>query len=351
MKPILICLSLAICACGFSALVAEQKTEKPAPSAKKPTPPKPAESKPQAAAAPSKPVTETVVWPPAEAIVGERSDDDVAAIQSLVKSFVEAFNGHKVQAVAEQFTADAEIIDEAGRRQQGRPAIEKVFDNLFARSPDVRMQVRVNSLRFLGQVLATEEGTTTTMMDAHPESPAEVSRYFVTYVKQGATWKMASARDLSNLPQTGAEHLQELVWLIGSWVDENGDAVVSTTFRWSDDKHFLLSDFSIQVGNHPPVKGTQRIGWDPRTNELRSWTFDSDGGFGEAVWTRDGNRWISKTNGVTHDGRVGSATNILTQLSQDHATFQSRDRIAGGLAAPDIAEIPIVRRPPPPSAP
>lgn len=350
MKPTLMCVSLAICACGFTALIAEQGAGKPAASTNKPAPAKVAELKSKNPPAAVNPAVEAVVFPVAEAIVGERSAEDLAAIQTLVKSFTQAFNVHKAGAIAELFTADAEITDESGRTLRGQPAIEKVFDDVFTRHPDIEMQVKVSSIRFQGKVMAIEEGTTTTLADGKPGSPAEVSRYTVTYVKQDASWKMLSARDLSSLPQTGAEHLQELAWLIGTWVDENGDSLVSTTFRWSDDKHFLLSDFSIQVGGNAPVKGTQRIGWDPRTNELRSWTFDSDGGFGEAVWTRDGNRWISKTTGVTHDGRVGSATNILTLVSKDQATFQSRDRIAGGVIAPDIAEIPIVRRPPLPAA-
>ena len=357
MKPILYCVSLTMCAWGISSLIAEQGTGKPAATPKKTAPAKPAESKPKKPAAETKPaaekkpVAEEVVLPLPEAIGGERSDEDLAAVQALVKSFAQSFNGHQAKDIAELFTADAEIIDEAGSIQRGRPAIEKVFEDVFGRHPEIRMQVQVDSIRFLGHVTATEEGTTTTVADTQPGALAEVSRYVVTYVKQDATWKMASARDLSSRPQTAAEHLKELAWLVGSWVDENGELLVSTTFRWSDDQNYLLSDFTIQGGGALRPKGTQRIGWDPRTNELRSWTFDSNGGFGEAVWTRDGNRWISKTTGVTHDGRAISATNILTQVDQDHATYQSRDRIEGGVTVPDIAEIPIVRRPPPPSAP
>lgn len=352
MKPILFCVSLTVFVWGFSALNAQQGTGKPAAVPKKAAAAKPVEAKPKTPIAELKPAGEAVVFPAAEAIVGERTADDLAAIQALAKSFAQGFNEHQPEAIAELFTADAEIIDEAGRTLQGRPAILKVFDGLFKLHPGARVVVQVSSIRFLGKVLATEEGTTaTTWTDGKQESPIETSRYSVTYVKQGGAWKMASVRDLPIPPPTPAEHLQGLAWLVGTWVDENSDALVQTTFRWSDDQNFLLSEFTMQVGSNPPLKGTQRIGWDPRTNELRAWTFYSDGGFGEAVWTRDGNRWISKTLGVSRGGRVASATNILTQTGKDHATFQSRDRIAGGVAVPDIAEVPIVRKPPPPSAP
>ena len=29
---------------------------------------------------------------------------------------------------------------------------------------------------------------------------------------------------------------------------------------------------------------TQRIGWDPAAKQIRSWEFDSEGGFGEGTW-------------------------------------------------------------------
>lgn len=350
MKPVLFCVSLFVFVWGYSLSIAEQGTEKPVNTPKKTAPAKTGAPRLKPSASVSKPVAEDVVFPRPEAIVGERSATDLAAIQALVQSFSKEFNGHRAEAIAELFTVDAEIIDEAGRTLRGRPAIQKVFGELFGQSPEVRMQIKVDSVRFLGNVTATEEGTTATVADAQPESVAEVSHYVVTYVKQDSTWKMASARDLSSRPRTAAEHLNELEWLIGTWVDENGESLVMTTFRWSEEKHFLICDFTIQGGARPR-HGTQRIGWDPRTNELRSWTFDSSGGFGEAVWTRDGNRWISKTTGVTQDGRVLSATNILTRVGQDHALYQSRDRITGGVAVPDIGEIPIVRQPPAPAAP
>jgi hypothetical protein len=51
---------------------------------------------------------------------------------------------------------------------------------------------------------------------------------------------------------------------------------------------------------------------------------------------------------VTRDGKVASATNIITRVSKDRMTWQQRDRIVGGEKTPDIAETPITRKPPAP---
>ena len=62
------------------------------------------------------------------------------------------------------------------------------------------------------------------------------------------------------------------------------------------------------------LEGTQVIGWDPAAGTIRSWMFDSDGGFGEGTWSKKDNSWIVKFNQVLPDGRKASATNIYTLI-------------------------------------
>ena len=79
----------------------------------------------------------------------------------------------------------------------------------------------------------------------------------------------------------------QLEWLVGDWVDEGDHGVVHTTCRWSDDKSFLLREFTIKVPGQPISSGAQRIGWDAGREQFRSWVFDSDGGHSEGLWTED----------------------------------------------------------------
>jgi hypothetical protein len=53
------------------------------------------------------------------------------------------------------------------------------------------------------------------------------------------------------------------------------------------DKSFIRVQFTIRQKDQT-VSGFQMIGKDPASRELRSWTFESAGGFGEATWSRDG---------------------------------------------------------------
>ena len=79
-----------------------------------------------------------------------------------------------------------------------------------------------------------------------------------------------------------------------------------------------------------------------------SWTFESGGGFGEATWNRDGDRWLAAATGTLPDGRALSATNILTRVNRDTIRWASVDRTIGSEILPDGEEITLVRKPPQP---
>ena len=87
----------------------------------------------------------------------------------------------------------------------------------------------------------------------------------------------------------------------------------------------------------------ETIGKDPRTGGLRSWLFGSDGGFGEATWSRDGKRWLLEASGVTSDGDEMTATNILTPIDKDSFSWQSIDRTRDGEDLPNVAPIKVTR--------
>ena len=119
-----------------------------------------------------------------------------------------------------------------------------------------------------------------------------------------------------------------------------------TTCKWTDDGNFLVREFTMKTQGQPVLTGTQRIGWDPARHQFKTWIFDSEGGFGEGYWTRNGDQWVIKAEGVRQDGQHASATNIITRLGKDRASWQSVDRTIGGAAVPGVDEFTIVRKPP-----
>lgn len=281
----------------------------------------------------------------APAAAAPRADDE-KAIKQVTDTFIRAFNAGDAKTVASLYTDDAELIDEYGERIDGRPTIEKFYTALFEARKGATIDVSMASLRFLGPDVAKETGQT--RVNPGGTEPPTYRDYTVIYVKQDGRWLHSSVREEFPTALAHHERLKELEWMIGDWVDESSESLIHATCRWSEDKNFLLRDFEIQVQGKPMMKVTQRIGWDPLTEQIKSWFFDSDGGYGQAYWTRNGNQWRIKSAGVLADGRIATATNILTRVGPNLARWHSTERTVGRDVAPDQPESVMVRRPPPP---
>src|SRR5262245_58541978 len=268
---------------------------------------------------------------------------DEQQVRQGVVAFVEAFNSHKADALAALFHPDARMTLRDGTQFDGRDEIKKSFEAAFAETPKTAISVVVDSIRFLTPDVAVEEGTTSMFPDG--DTLTAKSRYTVVHVKKNGRWLMQSVRVVEEESLSAYGELQPLEWLIGEWIDEGRTESVHTTFRWDDNKSFLLEEFRVVREGSVVLKGSQRIGWDPQAKQIRSWTFDSAGGFGEATWTPASDKWICKARGVTADGASASATRTLTRAALDRVIWTATDRVAGGEQLPDLA-VTMVRKPP-----
>ena len=80
-------------------------------------------------------------------------------------------------------------------------------------------------------------------------------------------------------------------------VDEGeGPEVGHVIFEWSPEGNFIISTQAVTMKDTLVSRVTEWIGWDPSTSQVRSWSFEGDGGIGEGVWTNQGDQWIVKTN-------------------------------------------------------
>ena len=106
--------------------------------------------------------------------------------------------------------------------------------------------------------------------------------------------------------------------MVGRWVDQDDDdnATIETVCNWTKNRNFLTRSYAITVGDDIELSGIQVIGWDPAAKTIRSWTFDSDGGFAEATWDEKGDRWYHPQQG--RSGRRSQGHN--DQRDQDNST-------------------------------
>jgi uncharacterized protein (TIGR02246 family) len=278
---------------------------------------------------------ETALAPLEEAVVRES------------EATVKAFNAGDAAALGGMFLDTGELVDEAGTVHTGQAAIKELFTGFFGKYPKATLEMLVDSARPVGGTLAVEEGQRRITTAAG--ETAQV-RYVAVRSKQGDRWPIASYREFADDPlPTPREALQGAAWIVGDWVDESPDGRTEISFRWSDDGNFLIGDYVMSAAGAGESRSTQRIGWDPASGQVRSWTFDDDGGFTEGRWERTDEGWAVASQATMPDGSTGSATLTISVKDADHFVVRGTDRIVGDVAEPDF-EMTITRKPPRPAA-
>lgn len=272
----------------------------------------------------------------------EKKTDDLTAIRAAIDSYVAAYNRGDAKAVAAHWSDSGQWISPAGERFEGKEAIAKEIQAVFAQNKGVKIEVLQPSVRLVSPDVAVEEGAVRVVRRG--EAPSE-STYVAIHVKKDGQWKLDSVRE-TDLPESAppTSPLGELAWLVGAWRDAGGKASGETTIAWTKNKAFLTYGFKVSSPDMDDLEGTQVIGWDPAAETIRSWMFDSDGGFGEGTWTKKDNEWVVKFSQVLPDGRTASAINIYTLIDANTFTWKSIGRKVGDEFLPNVEPIKMVRQ-------
>ena len=111
-----------------------------------------------------------------------------------------------------------------------------------------------------------------------------------------------------------------------------------------EEPSYITRSFTVAAEGTVKMSGMQIIGWDPAAKTIRSWTFDSDGGFAEATWTFQKDRWFVRTKASLPTAAKASMINVIKPVDKNSYTWQTVERTAGGELLPNIDEVLIVRR-------
>jgi uncharacterized protein (TIGR02246 family) len=263
------------------------------------------------------------------------------AVANRANVFIEAYNKADLKTLASLFAEDAEWVDDGGNVIAGRAAITDHFKDVFAASKGRTLTIDVESLRPLTADVMLEKGTSTV---TDPDGRNAVSSYTAAHVKKGDAWLISQFTETgSPLAGSAARQLAELEWLVGSWEDASDNLEATSTIEWALDNNYLTWTYNIKGTDGDDSRGTQVIGWDPSLGKIRSWAFDSDGGFSEKVWTQDGRRWLIQTRSVLPDGGQGTEEQSITFVDKDKFTWSSASRQVDGEALPNIGAVTVVR--------
>jgi uncharacterized protein (TIGR02246 family) len=323
---------------GLCQALAQDKSKPPA--AKQPAKP-PAESKAPAAKEPA------AKAPPGKTAAPKALSPEEAAMQKLAAGLAQAFSQHEAKEFAAQFTTEGEYLDEADAVYHGRQAIADDFTEVFKAVPEARIELTIDSTRRIASAVMAVDGHSR-FTRAKGAAPINGSFSFIA-TKDGNNWQIASFREEAAAgPVSNHDHVKQLEWLVGEWIDEGADSHVHFSCRWDEGGNYLIRDFEVHLAGQKTMSGTQRIGYDPISGHLKSWVFDVGGGFVDGYFHREGNSWILHASGTTDDGRMATGANIYTRIDDHRMTWGSVDRVIGGERVPDIETITIVRKPPAP---
>ncbi|AMV32166.1 SnoaL-like domain protein [Pirellula sp. SH-Sr6A] len=242
-------------------------------------------------------------------------------IDSAIRAYVTAFNEQKLDTIALAWTPECVHVDrETGEKTLGRDSIRKDLEEVFAAPSKMRLSGQIQTIRLVRPDVAIVDGeTTVSAMDIEPIT----NQFSAVLVKNDGKWQIDSMEEMPlPTPASASDSLSILAWMEGTWVDGAPGSQVFSSVRWSSNKAFLIRSMTEEVDGTVNNLGTQIIGWDPRSRQIRSWVFNADGSFGEGVWTKANETWMIKSSQTLADGSLSSGTYLLDRRSNDELTIQ-----------------------------
>jgi uncharacterized protein (TIGR02246 family) len=273
-----------------------------------------------------------------------KREPDRQAIDKLSKEMAQAFDKRDAAGVAAHYTAEGEFIRNDGEAIRGRAEIQKAYAEFFKKlTGKPKLELQSDGLRFPSADTAIAE-VTLRLKNEEGETIASSWRNTLL-VREGGQWKVAITREWDRDVAQDVT-LKELEWLIGIWQVATKDREVTTTYEWDENKVFIRGKFAVKEGGKVIESGTQMIGKDNADGVIRSWVFQSDGGFGGGVWTREGKKWTVNVRGVMPDGKELTGHSIYVHVDSNTHSWQAVNRKLDGEPVPDTVPIKVTKRNP-----
>lgn len=137
--------------------------------------------------------------------------------------------------------------------------------------------------------------------------------------------------------------LDTLDWLVGNWAGKSENGSIEFSCHYTENDAFMIRSFRILQDSEVTMSGMQVIAWDPVHEKIRSWTYDSDGGFGEDVWSQADDQYTMRAKYTLPDGGKGSALHAMRYVDDNTFVWKSTNREIDGELQPDTDEV-VVKR-------
>lgn len=271
------------------------------------------------------------------------NSEDEKAVRAASQRYAEMFNSGNAEGIAAAWAPNAVYTNRmTGEQVIGRDQIAAQFKEVVTEDAGLKLGLEIESVRFVSPNVAVENGVASV---SAKDGESETFLYSTIYVRSGDSWLIDRVTDdFATKTESNYEHLQKLEWMIGSWIDEDESMSIETECKWTKNQNFMSRSFTVSFGGQIEMSGIQMIGWDASKNQIRSWTFDSDGGFAEGTWSENDGKWFVRKSGTTAQGALVTSTNIVTNLDDDSFSLRSIERTVDGKLLPNVEEVIVVRQ-------
>jgi uncharacterized protein (TIGR02246 family) len=265
-----------------------------------------------------------------------------AEVSAAIQSYIAAFNARDVEKLVSHWSPQGVYISRnTGERVIGHKALTEEFVGMFADANILKLAGTTESIELISPNVVVERGTATVTRE---KTDVVQSSYSVVYVKSAGKWLIDRVTDEEIVVQhSNYQHLKDLEWLVGEWVDEGDGTAIEVACRWTKNRNYISRTYTVSSHGDVESTGLQIIGWDPKAKQIRSWLFDSDGGFIKGTWARREDRWVVQAVATLPDGGSGSFTSIFRPTEEGTYTWEKINRVLDGQLLPNVDEI-VVRR-------
>jgi ketosteroid isomerase-like protein len=252
-----------------------------------------------------------------------------AAVRQAGKDYAAAAARGDVKALIEFWTADGVYTDPTGNTIKIRDLLTQGYANTAL--GNVWSNPADSTVRFVTDDVAVEQGKV-----ASPAmNGAPTSRYMAIWVLDGGRWKLNGV----HVTQSGdfflANQFASLQAFAGDWSGEIDKINLRILARWDANRKYMSRQITMGSGKSA-LTGLQEIGWDPRLQQIKSWTFSDDGSLCEGLWSMEGNVWMVLSTRILPDGRTAEATHIYKFRDKDTIVWKSIDGSVDGEPVDDF---------------
>lgn len=260
-------------------------------------------------------------------IFGIESEDAKKQVEKRLQEFTEAINQHKAELLPTFWTQDAILINPAtGESYKGK---SQITDYLQKRNQEIEKR-QLNFTFTPGKVIFIDNNQVAVDGVVEIKDNGKLLQRDARNIKlvnQNGQWYINELREIEAPPPPPVySHLKQVEWLIGNWKDADENVTITFSAKWDKFKNFIIQNFKMETYGLEAIEGTQVIGWDPIQERIRSWVYDSDGGFGHGIWHKTNDGWQVAMRYVLSDGSEGEETNIYSNINERSYQYSSIDR-------------------------